>query len=677
MIEHVFSSEMMREREKQLMLALVDCAGECYDVNFTQDKILGTPIQIVEGKIYSMYKQMNIPAHSTYTEFIQYWKRHIAVQELENFCEFFDKDNIIRRFEAGEDMIQHRYWTKDVCDNPMLAIHKIRLYRDCASGDILGLCYVVDDKEQALHIQKEKTLLEQYQQAADKVEFLESLGIDIPGGYHRCSTTGGFQLQFVSNSFIDIVGWTREEIEEKMDNNFINLVAPEDREFFMSNEPELVEKGRIDVTYRILHKDGTKRWVQDATIRTETMGEVFYQCTLADITDYVETLNREKKRAEASNLAKSTFLFNASHDIRTPMNAIQGFARIIEENADNAELVRETVRKISQSGEMLMTLINDVLEISRIERGKDEVESRALNMEAHILKLHEMFALEMEKTGIEFCVESDIEHTNVLADDLKLTRIAMNLLSNAKKFTPAGGKVVMSLQESGYDGVEAFYTLTVTDTGIGMSQEFQKRAFEQFERERTSTESGIIGSGLGLAIIKKLCDLMKGKCTIQSELGQGTSISVRVPLQINREPVSQKKLQVNYAHFVGKRILLVEDNAFNREIARYVLEGAQFIVEEAENGSECVNKLLKAEEGYYDVVLMDVQMPVMDGYTATKEIRNISNPSIAQIPIIAMTANAFDEDKQKCAEAGMNAHLSKPLDLEMLMQELNNYINSK
>ncbi len=674
MIQNVFPPEMMMEREKRLIEALADSAGEYYDVNFTQNMILGMPIQIIDGVTYSMYERMGIKEQCSFTDFIAYWLKNISEEELEAFQQFFDIENIKKHYASGERLLQHKYWTKDVCGNPMYAIQKILLYEDIVSGDLLGITYISDDKERQMLFQREASFVEQYKQISDKVEFLETIGMAVPGGYHRCGTTGGFKLEFVSNSFVEIVGWTREEIANELNNDFINIVAPEDREFFMSHEAALVRDGRISVAYRICRKDGTRRWVQDSTIRTEKFGEVFYQCTLADITDYVEKLNEEKKKAEASSLAKSTFLFNASHDIRTPMNAIKGFTRIIEENADNSVLVKETIRKIAQSSDMLMTLINDVLEISRIERGKDEVEEQPINMESHVDKLHELFAKEMQEAGITLRVEKDIRHADILGDELKLTRIAMNLLSNAKKFTSRGGEVTLGIKETDYDGDTAVYTLLVRDTGIGMSKEFQQRAFEQFERERTSTESGISGSGLGLAIIKKLCDLIGGECVIESELGKGTAITVAVPLKINKHVTPNQEIKTNYTCFIGKKILLVEDNEFNREIARYTLEQSHFTVEEAENGSECVNKLLKAKPGTYDIILMDIQMPVMDGYTATKEIRNIADSQIADIPIIAMTANAFDEDKKKCLSVGMNGHIGKPLDVELLMKELRKFL---
>ncbi len=502
---------------------------------------------------------------------------------------------------------------------------------------------------------------------------LQMMDLDIPGGYHRCSTTDGFKFQFVSDSFLEIVGWTRKEIAEELNNEFINVVAPEDRDYFMSKEKQLSSTGRIDVTYRIRRKDGTRRWVQDATVLTEYYGEKFYQCTLADITDYVEKVEAEKKRAEVSNLAKSTFLYNASHDIRTPLNAIQGFTRIIEENMDNAEMVKETLGKISKSSDMLMSLVNDILEITRIEREKEEVEVQPVNMEAHVQKLFEMFASSMEETGLNFSVENDIAHPNVYADDIKLTRIAMNLLSNARKFTPKGGEVTVGVKESNYDGKTATYTLYVRDTGIGMSQKLTEKAFDLVETERANAESGILGTGFGLALIKRLSDLMGGECLIESELGKGSTFTVSIPLRINYNEMEEDEPVVNSEEFEGKRVLVVEDNEFNREIACYTLEQAHFIVEEAENGLECVNKLMNAEPGYYDIVLMDIQMPVMDGYTATKEIRNIENLDVAGIPIIAMTANAFEEEREKCIYAGMNGHVGKPLDVEQLLEELRKF----
>ncbi len=676
MIKHIFPPEMYNERENQLIMALLDCAGVYYDVNFTEDRILGKPIQIVNGIEYDILDKIGKPMNCTYSETVEHWANVVLRTERKAYVDFSDIENIKARYRAGEQKISHKFRTHDVVGNPMLAEQTIRLYEDCTNGDLLGIVFIVNLNEQDALIEKETTLAKQYEAAHSKVSALETLAASVPAGYHRCGTGDGFPLIFVSDSFLEVVGWTREELKNELNNSYFEIVAPEDREFFMKHEPILVKNGRVDLAYRIRRKDGTRRWIQDATVKIEQDGECFYQCTLSDITEYVEKLNEEKARAEESSLAKSTFLFNASHDIRTPMNAIQGFAHIIEKNYDNPELVKDTIQKIIQSGNTLMTLLNDVLELSRIERGKDEVDELPMNMEQHVADLHEMFASEMKQANINFIMENDISHPHILGDNLKLTRIAMNLLSNAKKFTPSGGTVTFGVRESGCDGERADYCLYVRDTGIGMSKQFQTRAFYQFERERSSTESGVIGSGLGLAIIKRLTDLMGGECHIDSDLGKGTEITVKIPLRLSDGHLPDVSAAAE-TDFSGNRILLVEDNELNREIARYILEDLNFTVDEAENGSVCVDKLLKADAGYYDLVLMDIQMPTMDGYTATKEIRNIYDKRIAAVPIVAMTANAFNEDKQKCLDVGMNGHISKPIDINNLTQELSIVLKSK
>ncbi len=518
--------------------------------------------------------------------------------------------------------------------------------------------------------QKDIEMRLRMKEAAGRQEFLETMATNLPGGYHRCSTDNGFKLSFVSNSFTEVTGYTVEQLEE-IDNCYINIVAPEDRDYFMSLEPELKRTGKINCTYRILRRDGSIRWIRDATQHVEKDGQEYYQCALLDIHDFVNDLKEAKKVAEESSLAKTTFLFNASHDIRTPMNAITGFAHIIDQNYDNPVIVKETIEKIIQSSKTLMTLIDDVLELSRIERGKDELNIEAVRLDEQGQNLYDMFASDMEKGGIEFEMKNDITHTNVLCDPLKLSRIGMNFLSNSRKFTPSGGKVVFGAEELSSDGETATYRFYCKDTGIGMSREFKQRAFSQFERERTATESGVTGSGLGLSITKRIVDLMGGSVAIESELGKGTEISAVLKFElVDENAVKSKRGAAKEVDMTGKRVLLVEDNDFNREIAKYILEDMKFSVHEAKNGSECMDMLLRENAMKYDIILMDIQMPVMDGYKATEEIRNIENKDISDIPIIAMTANAFEEDKKKCIDMGMNGHIGKPIDPEKLAEEL-------
>ncbi len=386
-----------------------------------------------------------------------------------------------------------------------------------------------------------------------------------------------------------------------------------------------------------------------------------------------EFAEEARKKAEASNLAKSTFLFNASHDIRTPMNAIKGFTQIIEDNPSNTEIVISSVKKIKKSSDTLMALLNNVLELSKIESGNDVLDIKPVNLADFTEKLYSMFAMEMADSGIEFSLQNDITDNIVMADELNCTRILMNMLSNARKFTPEGGSVAFGVkQQKPAETGCADYYLYVKDTGIGIGKEFQERAFEQFEMERTSTISRVEGSGLGLAIIKKLVQQMGGECSLISEQGKGTEIGAHLTFELAEMVPPEQDEKVSTDLLVGKRALVVEDNELNREIARYLLEEAQIVVDEAEDGAVALEMLSNAEAGYYDFVLMDIQMPNMDGYEATRAIRAMDNPAYADIPIIAMTANAFKEDVDKCLNVGMNAHVAKPVEAEKVFAALVN-----
>ncbi len=518
---------------------------------------------------------------------------------------------------------------------------------------------------------KELELQSRIADTSSRKEFLELLAVNLPGGYHRCTTDHSFKVSFMSNSFTQITGYSMEQLQEELGGSYVSMVYSEDKSFFMSLAPQLERDGHISCAYRIRRRDGSIRWVQDATQYVKREDEEYYQCALMDISERVEELEKSKHEAEESSRAKSTFLFNISHDIRTPMNAIKGFSRIIGENSSNAMLVRQTAAKIDQASNSLMMLINDVLDISRIERGKEEIVVKPVKLYSHGKNLYEMFAGDMQAAGINFGVEGEEIHDYVYCDELKLTRIIMNMLSNAKKFTPAGGTVSFGVNKVGEDDSSYTYRFFVKDSGIGMSEEFQKRAFEQFERARTSTESGITGSGLGLAIIKMLVELMGGAVEIQSELGKGTEISATLTfLKVEQGGEQQSSTDKTAVNMIGRRVLLVEDNAFNREIAKYLLESMKIEVDEAENGAVCLKMLSEASVGYYDAVLMDIQMPIMDGYKATAEIRSFEDTQKANIPIIAMTANAFDEDKRKCLESGMNGHIGKPVDVNDMTEAL-------
>lgn len=379
--------------------------------------------------------------------------------------------------------------------------------------------------------------------------------------------------------------------------------------------------------------------------------------------------------AEAASKAKSDFLFNMSHDIRTPMNAIIGFTTLLERHLDDEKAVQNYLKKIKTSNEFLLSLINNVLEMARIESGKERLDETNENVTEFLQSVFILFDSQMQEKGIQFIQSIHVEHEDVIFDQTKMREILLNLLSNALKYTPSGGTVTMSLTELPADSPGyVIYQTTIKDTGIGMSEEFISHIFEDFSRERSSTESKVSGTGLGTAIVKKLVDLMHGTIEVESELGKGTKITFTMQHRIAgaKETKQVRKITKQYQleDFRGKRILLAEDNELNAEIAVAILEEAGFEVDCAEDGIICVDMIEKAASDYYDLILMDIQMPNMDGYKATQVIRRLPDKQKARIPIIAMTANAFEEDKKNAFKVGMNGHIAKPIHVEELFKTL-------
>ncbi|MBO5459383.1 MAG: response regulator [Lachnospira sp.] len=381
------------------------------------------------------------------------------------------------------------------------------------------------------------------------------------------------------------------------------------------------------------------------------------------------------KRAKAAEQAKSMFLFNMSHDIRTPMNAIIGFTDLAYRHIEDKELVRDYLDKIKVSSDVLLQIINDVLDLAHIESGKMSLHLTAESLQQNVYSVSDMFSESMKEAGLEFIVETDLQNAFVMCDDLRMNQIAINLLGNAQKFTPRGGRVIFRFEQvSAEKDGQAEYKMTVKDNGIGMTDEVLSRVFEAFERERTLTVSRISGTGLGLSIVKNLVEMMGGTIEVKSEQGVGTEVVTHFIFQVVSEKsvVSRKEISTVKSDFEGKRLLLVEDNEFNREIAVEILKEEGFIVEEAENGKAAVEKVRNSDADYYDIILMDIQMPVMDGYRVTQEIRSMG----INIPIVAMTANAFDEDRRECLNAGMNEHVAKPLDIDTLLNILHRVLAS-
>ena len=397
--------------------------------------------------------------------------------------------------------------------------------------------------------------------------------------------------------------------------------------------------------------------------------------------DEIQKLNTELRRnreelhldaAERANHAKTTFLNSMSHDIRTPMNAIIGFTALAQSHLDQPEQVEDYLGKIMTSSQHLLSLINDVLDMSRIESGKVKIEEKPLHLPDVLNDLHTITQPSVSAKQQTLSIDAKaLRSEDVLADKLRLDQILLNILSNAIKFTPEGGTIRMQVvQKDTAPAGFADFEFRIQDTGIGMSQEFLEHIFEAFTREETAAVNLIPGTGLGMAITKNLVDMMHGTITVESAVGKGTRFTVALRFALAEKPAFSAEPVPLHRDLAGKHLLLAEDNALNQEIAVAILQENGFVVDTVSDGSAAVERLRCAGPGQYDVILMDVQMPQMNGYDATRAIRALDDPEKAHIPIIAMTANAFEEDRRAALETGMNAHVAKPIDILRLLEAL-------
>ena len=664
------------------------------------------------------------------------------------------------------------------------------------------------------------SFVERHKKLEEKNMLSQATIDNIPGGYHRCSLEEGHPFLYISNRFLAILGWTREEIRTIFDNKFDNMLHPDDRNLSSDYVTRILDTrghgSEKDQIYRLLGKDGY-HWVTDATTLVKSGNQTFFQGNITDFTDFVkakekkeqeielqreiieglgkeyfsvlaveldkdrvlsyresgengkiisdfcrkcgnrwskiipsyaetmvsdntngefenqlglETLRSQEKdysmtyefkletginyhqvrvafvkkkdgtrmavvgtrnidslikkermqeeklkkayvAAENANKAKTEFLNNMSHDIRTPMNVILGYNQLMKSQLTEPKQL-DYQKKIEQSGKLLLSIINNVLDMARIESGKIKVDENYESAGEVVDEIISTFASEAEERGIHLSGSMKVTHRNILCDGTKIREIYVNLVSNAIKYTPRGGNVTITVEElpckrEGYMKVKS----EIKDTGIGMSKEYLPTLFEPFSREQNTTTRRIGGTGLGMPIVKKMVDLMGGSIEVASELGKGTVFTFTLMHKIaDRKFYSQKTEAAETSemgkNLSGKHVLLAEDNDLNAEIAVTVLEETGIVIERVEDGIQCVNRVAQMSPGTYDLILMDIQMPNMDGYQAAQCIRHLDDKMKAEIPIIAMTANAFAEDRKKAFDAGMNGHIAKPIDIEKL-----------
>ena len=814
--------ETYKKKIKIMEHALSACAGAYYNINITQNLVPGTMYQVIDDVEYNINEAIGFPDNCRYWDVIEYWGKQLSEEQQPAYFAFFDVDHLRECFERGEDHISHRYWTKDSLGEPMLAEQHIVMYRDLTNNDLLAITYVLDHtKLEELHARdaEQKKLLEE---DIKKIEGLAS----------QYST-----LYFIN---LDTKEYSRYNIGETVPNdNMMNEGNSDDyfarfRELVLAYahpdfREELVRFADVDYlreilrdkkrfAYRFLNtgRDGAYQWLELVLIKFAKVKEEASNIAFAFLNVDEEERAKEAQRkilmdalaaAEHANRAKTAFLNNMSHDIRTPMNAIIGFTALAAAHLDNSETTRDYLNKISTSSNHLLSLINDVLDMSRIESGRVKIEEKEIHLPDVLHDLRTIIQSNFSSKQQDLFIDTqDILNEDIITDKLRLNQVLLNIVSNAIKFTPVGGTISIRVSErpcklNGY----ATYEFRVKDNGIGMSEEFQKHIFESFTREQTSTVSGIQGTGLGMSITKNIVDMMGGTISVKSEEGKGTEFVVVLDCKLSDnvvkyEPVPElqgaralvvdddtdtcmsvskmlkqigmradwtvsgkesivrakeaydegdefkayiidwlmpdmngietvrrirkvigdsapiiiltaydwsdieteareagvtafvskplfmselrevltrpirtkavKKETVKNVDFTGKRILLAEDNELNQEIATEILRSAGFVIDIAEDGIAAVDKMAGAESDRYDLILMDIQMPKMDGFTATREIRTLSDNRKANIPIIAMTANAFEEDKKKAFESGMNGFIAKPINIKALMKAL-------
>lgn len=472
-------------------------------------------------------------------------------------------------------------------------------------------------------------------------------------------------------------------------------VCPEDRELVeMANNPEYIRKrlsrnNMFYVNYRI-HKGEDKEYLQLRIVNVGKKDHISqivmgYRSVDSEIMHEMEqkyVMEEALKQAKHANSAKDTFLANMSHDMRTPMNAIMGFTTLAEKSKSDKEKLGYYLDKIATASEQLLTLINDVLELSGIGEGKLQIEETRCSLPEIMRRLEEKMGPKAEARHIRYTSDiSEVKHGNIYVDRQKLEKLLLYLADNAVKYTNDGGQVNVRVVESA-DRVKehGFYQFIVEDNGIGIDKDFQKHIFEPFERHKNTTLSGVPGSGLGLAIAKNIVDFLNGRIDILSKEGEGSRFTVSLRLRFQKESSNTYfKKETEAAEEKPKkpkRILVVEDNELNLEIEEELLQGEGFLVDTAVNGKIAVEKVENSTPGYYALILMDIQMPVMDGYQASRKIRHLQNRELAGIPIIALSANAFDEDKKKSMESGMSAHVAKPVNILQLVGLINEMCQS-
>ena len=677
---------------EESVFAIAD--GYCV-INLTKSIVRGSMYQVVNGKKYNLNEQLGLPENSSLQSLVDAWALTIPEEGLKDFLHEFDRERLLNRFENGERHISFRYWTRTATFEPMLAEDHMALYREEETGDVIAVNYVLDrtehyrleEKERALEksnreyaklLEEEKKHTAMIEELTKKLQSqLELFTLSIPGGVKISNDDPEYSFKYVSEQFANMLGYaTPKELLDASGGNIIGLAHPDDVMVGLADAlNQYTHSDHYATIYRIRCKDGTYKYIEDRGQKViKEDGTIEHWNLMLDKNDFMHksiALESEKK----ANKSKSDFLSRMSHDMRTPLNGIIGLMKIAEQHFDDRELVLENFRKMQVAADYLLSLINDILQMSKIEDGNVPLTQEIINFEELSQDVLTIIEQRAKDRGIQMyfrAKKEGLRYPFIYGSPVHLRQIFLNIYGNCIKYNRIGGKIItVSDYTEAVDGITT-YEWTITDTGIGMSREYQEHIFEPFSQEREDARSTQQGIGLGMAIVKGLIEKMGGTIEVKSEEGIGSTFIIRIPFKLAPAPDTVKKTAAQM-DISGLNLLLVEDNELNTEIAETLLsdEGANLTV--AEDGLQAVRMFQEKPEGYFDAILMDIMMPVMDGITATKTIRSLKHPDAETIPIIAMTANAFREDKEKCLAAGMNAHLAKPIKIENIKRILCEY----
>ena len=673
---------------EESVFAIAD--GYCV-INLSKNIVRGSMYQVVDGKVYNLNEQLGMPENSNLQILVDAWALTIPEEGREDFLKEFNRERLLNRFENGERHISFRYWTRTATFEPMLAEDHMALYREKETGDIIAVNYVLDrtehyrlkEKEQALEKSNREyaKLLEEEKKHTALIEELtkqlqsqlELFAVSIPGGVKISNDDPEYSFKYVSEQFANMLGYkTPKELIEASSGSILCLAHPDDIEFGLADAlNQYTHSDHYATIYRIRCKDGTYKYIEDRGQKVvKEDGTIEHWNLMLDKNDFMHKsieLESEKK----ANKSKSDFLSRMSHDMRTPLNGIIGLLQIAERHFDDKNLLLESHKKMQVAANYLLSLINDVLQMSKIEDGNVPLTNDIIDFSELTKDILVIIEQRAKERGIkmQFNAKKDIRYPFVYGSPVHLRQIFLNIYGNCIKYNHIGGSIVTTSDYTETDDGVVMYEWTITDTGIGMSQEYKEHIFEPFSQERQYIGSAHHGIGLGMSIVKGLIEKMGGSIEVESEEGVGSTFIIKIPFKIASTPDKVNK-QTSETKIDGLNLLLVEDNELNAEIAETLLSDEGAVVTVAKDGLQAVNIFKEKPEGSFDAILMDIMMPVMDGLTATKMIRTLNHPDAKKIPIIAMTANAFKEDKEKCLAAGMNAHLAKPIEIENVKKVL-------